>query len=385
MPATVLSWTFVAVALVVALLPPALPTLWRKWTFAVLSLGGAVLVWRVPLVAVLAGAAAVYALGRLLPRVPADRRTWLLAPAIAAIVGMLAVLRQGGAVTSLVTTTSVIGVSYFALKFIQHLVDSAAGRTREVDLPAFLATIFFLPTYAAGPIERTDEFAQKLAGPRHGALDRFLGLERVVLGVAKKFLLADPLLTYADPIFRDPSSGSAVVVLSAVYAFALGLYLDFAGYSDIAIGIGRCAGIHVRENFDHPYLRRNLTLLWQHWHMSLTTWLRDFIFVPLTRRLLRATRNPLASQVTGQIVTMLLCGLWHGFAWHYAVWGVYNGIGLGALAAWRARRGPAPAGSPLRGALATLATFHFFAFGLVLFACELRPTARVFVHLLSIR
>jgi alginate O-acetyltransferase complex protein AlgI len=381
----VLSWTFVAVALVIALLPPALPPLWRKWAFAVLSLAGAVLVWHVPLVAVLGGTVVVYALGRVLPRIPFNSRTWVLAGAIAAIVAMLALLRQGGSVTSLVTTTSVVGVSYFALKFIQHLVDSAAGRTRDVDLPAFVATIFFLPTYAAGPIERTDEFARKLAEPRRSALDRFLGLERVVLGVAKKFLLADPLLTYADPVFRDPSGGSALVVLSAVYAFALGLYLDFAGYSDIAIGIARCAGIQVRENFDHPYLRRNLTLLWQHWHMSLTSWLRDFIFVPLTRRLLRATRRPLASQVTGQIVTMLLCGLWHGFAWHYALWGVYNGVGLSALAAWRARRGPAPAGTPVRDALATLATFHFFAFGLVLFTCELRPAARVFAHLLSVR
>jgi alginate O-acetyltransferase complex protein AlgI len=350
-----------------------------------MSIAGVVVIWQVPALAIVGGVGAVFVLGRILPRVQAAARGAVVASAVAAIVVMLIVLRPGGTGTTLVATTSVVGVSYFSLKLIQHLVDAAAGRTKDVDLASFLCTIFFLPTYPAGPIERTDEFTRKLAEPIPGPLERFLGLERVLLGLAKKLLIADPLLVYADPVFRDPSTGSALVVLSAIYAFAFGLYLDFAGYSDIAIGVARCGGIRVRENFDYPYLRRNIALLWQHWHMSLTTWLRDFIFLPVTRRLLRRTRNPLLSQVSGQLATMLLCGLWHGFAWHFAAWGLYNGIGLSALAAWRSRRGPAPASSPVRDGLATLATFHFFAFGLVLFTCDLRAAARVFAHLLLVR
>jgi alginate O-acetyltransferase complex protein AlgI len=173
-------------------------------------------------------------------------------------------------------------------------------------------------------------------------------------------------------------------VLLAIYAFAFGLYLDFAGYSDIAIGLALCAGVQVPENFDAPYLAKNISLLWQRWHMSLTSWLRDFVFLPATRRLLRWTRRPLLSQVAGQLVTMLLCGLWHGLAWHYAAWGVYNGLGLAGLSAWRAWRGPAPAGSLGRDALATVATFHFFAAGLVLFACDVTQAGHVGARLLDL-
>jgi alginate O-acetyltransferase complex protein AlgI len=106
----------------------------------------------------------------------------------------------------------------------------------------------------------------------------------------------------------------------ATYAYAFGLYLDFAGYSDVAIGAARCLGVRVRENFDWPYLSRDLATLWQRWHMSFTGWLRDFVFIPVTRRVLRWTRRPLASQVAGQTATMLACGLWHGVDWHFAAW-----------------------------------------------------------------
>jgi alginate O-acetyltransferase complex protein AlgI len=366
-------------AILLTLVPPALPARFRTAVLAALSIIGVKVIWDIPLLPVLGSAVAVYALGRALPRIP-RWRSWALAAAILGIVTMLAVFKRGGSSGTMLATTSVVGLSYFSLKFIQHLTDAAGGRGRAVGLPEFLCTIFFLPTYASGPIERTDEFARKLEHTDRGWLDRILGLERIVGGLGKKFLLADPLLAYAEPLFRDPTLGSAHAVLAAVYAFALGLYLDFAGYSDIAIGVARCAGVQVRENFDHPYVRRNISLLWRHWHMSLTSWLRDFIFLPLTRRLLRWTRRPLVSQVSGQIATMLLCGLWHGLAWHFAVWGIYNGLGLAALAAWRARRGPAPADTPLRDVVATLVTFHFFAFGLILFACDLRPAARVIAH-----
>jgi alginate O-acetyltransferase complex protein AlgI len=313
-------------------------------------------------------------------------RRWILGGAIAAVVLALVVAKvRAAGPASLVTTTSVVGLSYFALKFIQHLVDSGSGRTRHVALPDFLCGIFFLPTYAAGPIERTDEFARELANTERGWLERLASFDRIVVGLGKKLLLADPLLAYAQPLLHDPTSAAPAAVLLAIYAFAFGLYLDFAGYSDVAIGAARVAGVRVRENFDWPYLSRNVGLLWQRWHMSLTSWLRDFVFIPVTRRVLRRTRRPILAQLTGQMVTMVLCGLWHGLAPHFALWGAYNAAGLGAHVAWRSWRGPVPAARhPARDVLGTLATFHFFAFGLVLFACDLSQARHVLQRLLGL-
>jgi alginate O-acetyltransferase complex protein AlgI len=184
-------------------------------------------------------------------------------------------------------------------------------------------------------------------------------------------------------VFADPAGAKPATVLLAVYAYALGLYLDFAAYSDLAIGAGRAAGLRVRENFDWPYLQPDIAALWQQWHKSFTGWLLDFVFLPVTRRTLRATGHALGSQVTGQLVTMTLCGLWHGIAWHFALWGFYHGVGLAALVLWRRWRGRVPATTGRR-VLATLATFHFFAFGLVLFATDLERTARILGRLLGV-
>ena len=381
-----LSWTFVAAMALLAVLPPRLPARLRTLLLTGVSLGAIVLIWHVPVIALLAASLGVHAVAARLPLLPLATRRWVLRGAIAAVVSAFVVLKlELGTTVGFVTTTSVVGFSYFSLKFIQHLVDAGSGRTRDVDLPAFLCVTFFLPTYAAGPIERTDEFARELRENRRGWLERAAALDRIVIGVGKKFLLADPLLGYAEPIMRDPAAAAPAVVLLGVYAFALGLYLDFAGYSDLAIGAARAAGVRVRENFDSPYLSRNIALLWQRWHMSLTSWLRDFVFVPLTRRVLRHTRHPLASQLTGQMVTMVLCGLWHGLSPHFALWGAYNAAGLGVHAAWRSWRGPVPARRTLANdVLATLTTFHFFAFGLILFACDLSQSGRVLQRLLGL-
>jgi alginate O-acetyltransferase complex protein AlgI len=380
-----LSWTFAAAAVVVIVVSGVLPARFRALAFAVLSIAGVALVWHVPMLAVLAVALGVFGWGRLLPRLPEPARGWALTVGVVAVVAGLAAYKRGPQEgTELTTMTSVVGVSYFALKFIQHLVDARSGRTDAVDLPAFLCTIFFLPTYAAGPIERTTDFARELRHADRGMAERVFGVERVLFGLAKKLVLADTLVAHAQPLLVDPATAPPLYVLGAVYGFALGLYLDFSGYSDVAIGLAQCAGVRVRENFDHPYLRRNIGLLWQHWHMSLTGWLRDFVFMPVSRRVLRVTRRPLVSQLAGQAATMLLCGLWHGLRWHYAVWGLYNAAGLGALAAWRAWRGPAPAGTPARDVIATLATFHFFALGLLLFDLSIAQAGHVLARLLAL-
>ncbi len=376
-----ISWTFALGTLALALATTVLPAAARPAAVAALSLAGLGLLWPVPIMALLAASVATWGLGRVLPRLPEKARETAAWGAIAVIVAALALLRSGpGSRESLVPTTAWIGLSYFALKFAQHLLDAAAGRAAAVDLPSFLATILFLPTYAAGPIERTGEFTAKLAGAPLPWPERVLGIERVLVGLGKKLLVGDRLLAFAEPIFADPAAASRTSLWLAMYAFAIALYLDFAGYSDIAIGAGRIAGLGIRENFDSPYLQPNLTQLWQHWHMSLTSWLRDYVFVPVARRTLKATRRPLLSQGVAQTVTMVACGLWHGFAWNFVAWGLWHAALLTGLAAWRTRSGPARPASPAAARrdriLGALASFHAFAFGLLLFGCSVRGALR---------
>ena len=373
-----ISWIFAVAAVLLAVLPSLLPRPARAVAIALLSAGAVWLIWAPPLIPILAASAAVYGLGLWLPRLREPARGAVLAAGVVAVVGTLAWLRAAQPDrATLVATTAVVGLSYFSLKFIQHLVDSAAGRAREVGPVDFVANVFFLPTFSAGPIERTDEFARALDAEPPSWSERILGVERILFGLGKKLVIGDFLLGYAEPSFRNPELLSTGALWLAAYAFAIALYLDFAGYSDVAIGVARLAGIRVRENFDFPYLQRNLTLLWQHWHMSLTSWLRDFLFIPIARRMLRRTRRPMLSQATAQTVTMVACGLWHGLAWNFAAWGLYHAIALTLLAVWRQRRGPARR-SPVRDAASTLLTFHVFVVGTVIFGCDL-PRAGVFL------
>lgn len=378
-----LSWSFAAAALGLILLVPLLGSRPRAVWFALWSSIAVWSLWHVPVWWILLAAALVHGVGRGLARLPSGTRPVPLAVAIGALIATVLVVRTPGASVTPGTAVGVVGISYLALKLIQHLVDTAAGRTADTDLLAFVCNVVFLPTYLSGPIERTGDFARELARTEPWT-ERALGATRIVEGIGKKLLLADPLLGFAQPMLAAPASASRGELLLAIYAFALGLYFDFAAYSDLAIGVARCSGVRVRENFDHPFAQRNLGQLWQHWHMSLTGWLRDYVFMPVTRRMLRRTKRPLASQVTGQLVTMTVCGLWHGLAWHYLLWGLVNGAGLGALAIFRAWRGPAPAHAPARDALARLATFHFFAAALVLFACDLRQSGAIAARLLGL-
>lgn len=373
-----LSWTFAVAVVALALTSAWLPVRARVVVLALGSVGAVALVWHVPVMPILASACAVWGVGRLLPRLPERGRGPSLAAAIAAVVGALVWFRAGaGGGTALAPTSTVLGLSYFALKYIQHLVDAAGGRAGVVDLPSFVATVFFLPAYPAGPIERTGEFSRKLGEPAR--VEWAAGLERIVFGVGKKVLLADPLRRFLEPAFASPGTTPRGTLLLALYAFAIQLYLDFGAYSDIAIGAGRLLGVRLRENFDWPYLQRNLGALWQRWHMSFTSWLRDYLFLPIALRLLRRTRRPLVAETGAQLITMIACGLWHGIGWNFVAWGAYHGLCLSALAVWRARRGGTPRGGPVGHAAGVLVTFHVFMLGLVLFACDL-PRAAVFLR-----
>ena len=267
-----------------------------------------------------------------------------------------------------------LGVSYLVLKATAALVDGAGGADRRPDLGEIVAWLAFLPTYPAGPIEGLEHFAPQRPGfDRTRALG---GLERILLGLVRALLVAHYLGVWSDPILAEPAAHPRALRLLALYAFTLRFYFDFAGYSDIAIGLAALFGYDIEENFDNPLVRRNLVQLWQRWHMTLTGWLRRYLFIPASRTLLRRGWSDGLAIGTAQLVTMTFCGLWHEIDWGFALWGASQALGLfwvgivardlgrwlpRALVAWWRR-------SPVAYALSTALTFNAFALPLVFVA-----------------
>ncbi|MCS7059783.1 MAG: MBOAT family O-acyltransferase [Anaerolineae bacterium] len=281
-----------------------------------------------------------------------------------------------------------LGFSYIAFRLIHVLRDHAAGRLPALSLREFVIYVLFFPALVAGPIDRAERFVKDVrtwdAAPEQidaRAEDVSAGLQRIFIGLFKKFALADTLALIA----LNPTNAGQVQTAGwawvLVYAYAFRLYLDFSGYTDIAVGMGRLFGVRLPENFDRPYLRPNLTLFWNSWHMTLANWFRAYWFNPLTRWLRTRSIGRDASRVIliGQTSTMLLIGLWHGVAWNFALWGVWHALGLfihNRWSAWmRARSANADLPSTPTSVWRTRAvaafnialTFHFVALGWVWF------------------
>jgi alginate O-acetyltransferase complex protein AlgI len=235
-------------------------------------------------------------------------------------------------------------------------------------------TLFPL-TLLAGPIDRVQRFMPDLrAGVTLNAEAVISGGGRVVGGLFKKFVVADTLALVAlSPQIAADTRG-AVGAWLVVYIYAFQIYLDFSGYTDIVIGLGRILGFDLPENFNAPYLKPNLRLFWQNWHMTLTDWFRGRVFLPMSRRLLRAD-FPLPAYLVAQSTTMLLIGFWHGVTVNFALWALWHTIGLAAqrwagfitrrhVLRFRQHAGRAR----LLDAVGVLLTFHYVAVGWVFFA-----------------
>lgn len=272
-----------------------------------------------------------------------------------------------------------LGLSYLVLKAAAALLDTLGGGHRDLRFRDLLAWMVFLPTYPSGPIEELAHFRdQTLRVSQARALN---GLERILFGLVKALVLSHQLGQWAGPILSAPDAHEPLTLLASAYAFTLRFYLDFAGYSDIAIGVAALFGYEIRENFDNPLLRRNLVQLWQRWHMTLTAWLRRYLFVPLSRAIMRrgGPRWDQAALILAQLGTMVFCGLWHGLGWNFAVWGLLQALGLiwvGIVAPGLGRRLPEPLVSwwrahPLAHAMSVLLTFHYFALSSVLVFADL--------------
>ncbi len=283
-------------------------------------------------------------------------------------------LVAGLALVKLPGTLEWLGVSYLVLRLLSMVADYRAGRLPPLSASETFVYALFPASWLAGPIDRAPTFVAQLRDA--AAPDWVRGVERLAMGAFKKFVIADTLaLAALSPSLAGEvnSAGGAWLV---TYLYALRIFFDFSGYSDMAIGAGLLAGIRLPENFNRPYLRPTLALFWQHWHMSLTGWFRAYVFMPLSRDLLRR-RWPVPVNLIAQVVTMLLIGAWHGLTLNFLAWGLWHALGLvgqRALAQrtrarlrrwnehpWRRRA--------LYG-LGVFLTFHYVAIGWVFFALD---------------
>jgi alginate O-acetyltransferase complex protein AlgI len=269
-----------------------------------------------------------------------------------------------------------LGFSYIAFRLLHTIRDRQTGRLPDVSLAEYVVYVIFFPALAAGPIDRIEHFVGNLRQPQPLSADD-LGQagKRILIGLFKKFVLADTLAIIAlNPTnaFQVRSAGWAWVLL---YAYSFQIYLDFSGYTDLAIGMGRLIGIQLPENFNAPYLKPNLAQFWNNWHMTLTQWFRTYFFNPVTRAL-RTTRRQLPVPIiilVSQVSTMLLIGLWHGVTLNYVVWGLWHGIGLFIHNRWSEMTRPRLSNSFISShgivmAGSIILTFHFVTLGWVFFA-----------------
>ena len=216
-----------------------------------------------------------------------------------------------------------IGISFFTFHSLSYLLDVFRGTARHlVSLPDFALYILLFPQLIAGPIVRFHEIRDQLVRRRE-TLDGFTaGLYRFSFGLAKKVLVADTVAPIADAAFGvPPGELSAAGALLGLVAYTAQLYFDFSGYSDMALGLALMFGIRLPENFDRPYASRSITEFWRRWHMSLSRWFRDYLYIPLG-----GNRGSSASTYRNLIIVFLVTGLWHGANWTFIVWGAYHGV-----------------------------------------------------------
>jgi alginate O-acetyltransferase complex protein AlgI len=217
------------------------------------------------------------------------------------------------------------GISFYTFEAISYAVDVFQRKVRaERSLPHFLLFILFFPHLVAGPIVRAGDFLRQAHRvKRWNWLRVQVGVQFFLLGLFKKLAIADRMAIFCDPVIAHPENYNSSAVWLAVLAYALRIYADFSGYSDMAVGTAHLLGFKLTQNFNMPYLSPNVTEFWRRWHISLSTWLRDYLYIPMG-----GSRGSAWARNRNQMVTMLLGGLWHGSNWSYIIWGGLHGLML---------------------------------------------------------
>ncbi|QEH31655.1 Peptidoglycan O-acetyltransferase [Aquisphaera giovannonii] len=278
-----------------------------------------------------------YALGRALERIEGPgRRKLLLAAGVVINLGILVAFKYANFLVNnlnvLVGACGVspihlepvhlpLGISFFTFHAISYIVDISRRQVAAGGPLNFALYMTFFPHSIAGPIVRYSDIAGQLRKRVVTSHDFALGARRFILGLAKKMLIANPVAQVADTVFGLPG-GELTAALSwlGIACYTLQIYFDFSGYSDMAIGLAKLFGIDFLENFDHPYLSQSVTEFWRRWHISLSSWFRDYVYIPLG-----GNRRGSLRLYANLLVVFCLCGMWHGASWNFLLWGLFHG------------------------------------------------------------
>lgn len=223
----------------------------------------------------------------------------------------------------ILSLTLPVGISFFTFQSMSHTIDVFRRHIRaERSFRMFALYVAFFPQLVAGPIVRAKDFLPQLRKTYHFSAARFYwGLDRIMLGLVKKVVIADNLSTVVDLVYASPSNFDTKMLWFATFCYSVQIYCDFSGYSDMAIGLARILGFRFRENFNVPYMSRTVSEFWRRWHISLSTWLRDYLYISLG-----GNRRGRFRRYVNLFVTMLLGGLWHGASFNFIIWGAYHGF-----------------------------------------------------------
>lgn len=227
---------------------------------------------------------------------------------------------------SLLSIMLPIGISFYTFQAISHAVDVYKEKfTQKVSFLSYLFYLSFFPLLLAGPITRAETFFPQIAGKKKPIDEKLIysGLWLIMIGLIKKSVIADYIAQYNNWIFDDPMGYSGFENLMGAIGYTVQIYCDFSGYSDMSIGIAALMGIKLKDNFNFPYQSLNITEFWRRWHISLSTWFRDYLYIPMG-----GNRKGELRTYFNNFVTMLVAGLWHGSTWMFIIWGGLHGLGL---------------------------------------------------------
>lgn len=216
-----------------------------------------------------------------------------------------------------------LGISFYTFEAIGYLTDVKTGTIKaENDFIVFATYLSFFPNIASGPIARASNLlAQIKENKKTTICDIRIGIQIITIGFFKKMVIADRLGVFVNDVYARPSAFNWHTTLLAVLSYSIQIYMDFSGYSDIAIGCAKCLGYNFDKNFDLPYISNSFTEFWRRWHISLSTWFRDYVYIPLG-----GNRKGTIRKYFNLMIVMALSGLWHGANWNYLIWGLINGV-----------------------------------------------------------
>lgn len=262
-----------------------------------------------------------------------------------------------------------LGVSFFTFNAISYLADVANGETKSENFFKILLYLSFFPRLTSGPLQKSSDFFVQIENERKITKENLsAGIQIYFLGLFKKLVFADRLSVFVNEVYATPNAFSGVSIWLAIISYSLLIYFDFSGYSDMAIGTGKMLGFDLPKNFNMPYLSQNVTEFWRRWHISLSTWIRNYIYIPLG-----GNRKGKIRQNLNLLIAMTLCGLWHGATINFILWGFLHGVALLVHKQFlriKKSENNTTCNNPVLKFISILCTFIFISLTWVLFRAE---------------